>query len=124
MRVPGTSRAARRLDGMLLRAVRLVLVAVLAADLAAACGSTPVPTSGQTLTASPPPATQPPPSAPPVAPSLLPLPEGLSGIPGDDEPATAEVEPVSPRDELEIGVERNFALGHCGLISPIDIDGS
>ena len=55
--------------------------------------------------------------------SLLPLPEGISGIPGANE-SGVELAPETPPDEMQIGVARDFLLGHCGLISPIDIDGS
>ena len=53
----------------------------------------------------------------------MPLPANLSGIPTDEE-FTSEVSPQTPEDELTVGEERNYTLGHCGLISPIDIDGS
>jgi hypothetical protein len=56
-------------------------------------------------------------------PPLLALPANLSGIPG---PAaiTSEVAPVTPDSELAVGRSSNFTLGHCGLASPVDIDGS
>jgi hypothetical protein len=41
--------------------------------------------------------------------------------PGDP---SIELRPQSPGGELELGVERNFVLGHCGLASPVDLDGS
>jgi hypothetical protein len=34
------------------------------------------------------------------------------------------VEPSTPAGSLPIGEEQNYELGHCGLISSIDIDGS
>ena len=37
---------------------------------------------------------------------------------------TALITTHTPRGELELGAPRNFTLGHCGLMSPIDIDGS
>jgi hypothetical protein len=55
--------------------------------------------------------------------AFIPLPADLAGIPGANEPSV-ELSPGTPRGELEVGVARDFMLGHCGLISPIDIDGS
>jgi hypothetical protein len=89
--------------------VRSVAV-VLALCFLAACGATPTPTTHVD-----------PPIPTPTA--FAPLPAELSGIPAAGAP-TAELQPHSPRDELEIGEERDFTLGHCGLGSPIDIDGS
>jgi hypothetical protein len=34
------------------------------------------------------------------------------------------VEPHTPADSVPIGEEQVFNLGHCGLGSPIDVDGS
>ncbi len=60
----------------------------------------------------------------PTAPPPLPIPANLSGIPGATD-VTALVEPHSPAGELREGDTRaTFQLGHCGLSSPIDIDGS
>jgi hypothetical protein len=81
-----------------------------AAILLAACGST---------TASPGPIDEPLGSAPP----LLPLPANVAGIPGAED-ATTEVTAHSPDDELDVGEWSDFTLGHCGLGSPIDVDGS
>jgi hypothetical protein len=75
-----------------------------------ACGSAPTP-SDEVLGTAPPPR------------AILPLPEGVSGIPGAGD-TSVEIGPQSPDGELELDVERDFALGHCGLSSPIDIDGS
>jgi hypothetical protein len=86
--------------------MRFALMSVVAL-LAMACGS---PTSTSTST--------PTPSA-----ALLPLPANLSGIPTDEE-FTAEVSPQTPNGELTMGEERDHTLGHCGLTSPTDIDGS
>ena len=55
--------------------------------------------------------------------TLLPLPANLSGIPGNEE-FTAEVSPQTPRGELTVGEARDYTIGHCGLSSPVDIDGS
>jgi hypothetical protein len=75
-----------------------------------ACGSpSPTPTQAPTPTPAP-------------TPALLPLPANLSGIPTEEE-FTAEVSPQTP-EELTVGEERDYTLGHCGLISPVDIDGS
>ena len=54
---------------------------------------------------------------------LRPLPANVAGIPAPGD-ATAMVESHSRPGELEVGVARNFPLGHCGLMSPIDIDGA
>lgn len=32
--------------------------------------------------------------------------------------------PQTPAGELSLGEARNYVLGHCGLLSPVDIDGS
>ncbi len=61
---------------------------------------------------------------PTPTPAPLPLPQNVSGIPEPGNPNTAVVAPHTPRGELELGIARNFTLGHCGLMSPIDIDGS
>ncbi|MGI8928562.1 MAG: hypothetical protein ACR2H0_03720 [Candidatus Limnocylindrales bacterium] len=65
-----------------------------------------------------------PPTASPLpAPTLRPLSANVAGIPGPAD-ATAMVESHSRLGELELNVAKNFALGHCGLMSPIDIDGA
>jgi hypothetical protein len=56
-------------------------------------------------------------------PPVLPLPANLTGIPTDEE-FTANIAPHTPAGELNVGESGNFQLGHCGLMSPIDIDGS
>ncbi len=61
--------------------------------------------------------------SPPADLASLALPPGVSGIPEAGGP-TALVEPVSPAGNVPIGVAQNFLLGHCGLASPIDFDGS
>lgn len=86
---------------------RLLIVAV-ALILAAACGGTPSPNPDST--------------APPPRP-VLPLPAELAGIPQAGE-TSVEIGPQSPDAELELGLERDFVLGHCGLASPVDLDGS
>jgi hypothetical protein len=53
--------------------------------------------------------------------SYLPLPEQVARIPADIQ--TVSVAPES-EPSLAIGVPVAYALGHCGLWSPIDIDGS
>jgi hypothetical protein len=60
---------------------------------------------------------------PPLQPTLLPLSAEVAGIPDPGDPSVV-LAPQSPAGELELGVERNLVLGHCGLISPIDMDGS
>ena len=64
------------------------------------------------------------PSAPPsLKVSQRPLPAEVAGIPDPGDPST-EITPQTPSGELEVGVARDLTLGHCGLISPIDMDGS
>lgn len=53
---------------------------------------------------------------------LQPLPANL-GIPGPAE-VTVQLTPHTPRGEMQVGIPRNLTLGHCGLISPVDADGS
>jgi hypothetical protein len=55
--------------------------------------------------------------------ATLPLAPNVAGIPADDIP-TASVEPHTPAGSVEVGQPQTFTLGHCGLISPIDMDGS
>jgi hypothetical protein len=52
---------------------------------------------------------------------FYPLPASVAVIPPDI--PTVSVEPTSTRS-LEIGQPLEFSLGHCGLWSPIDLDGS
>lgn len=61
------------------------------------------------------------PTAPDVA--TLPLQAGISGIPKPGAP-TATVDSRTPPDTVQVAVEQSFQLGHCGLASPIDFDGS
>jgi len=75
--------------------------------VAAACGAAP-PTS--------------PPTDEPTARPLLPLPGGADGIPGPGD-TSVTLPAHSPAGIIQIGVPVNFPLGHCGLGSPIDIDG-
>jgi hypothetical protein len=60
--------------------------------------------------------------APSLAPEPRPLPEGYTRIPkGRD---TFLREPQSKAGTLEVGVPHNFRLQHCGIGSPVDVDGS
>jgi hypothetical protein len=61
--------------------------------------------------------------SPPSDLATLPLPVGVSGIPEAGTP-TAMVEPVTPSGSVPIGAPQSYTLGHCGLGSPIDFDGS
>jgi hypothetical protein len=61
------------------------------------------------------------PEATPVA-EPRPLPEGYTRIPKGRE--TFLYEPKSKPDTLVVGEPHNFRLEHCGLGSPVDIDGS
>jgi len=85
--------------------VRVFVVVFLVTALSG-CGSPPAPTSTP---------------VPDLA--TLPLPANIAGIPGPGAPS-AMLEPHTPAGSVEIGVEQSFALGHCGLGSPIDFDGS
>jgi len=62
-------------------------------------------------------------ASPMATPILLPLPEGVAGIPRPGTP-TAIIQPRTQRGGIEPGVPHPFELGHCGLVSPIDFDGS
>jgi hypothetical protein len=75
------------------------------------CGSATVPTASPTGM----------PTEPP--PVLLPLPAGLSGIPRPGTP-TVVIQPRTQRGTIVLGVAQPVELGHCGLVSPIDFDGS
>ena len=55
--------------------------------------------------------------------SLLPLPNELGRIPTSAD-SSVELTAVTPPDELTVGEARNYELAHCGLLSPVDIDGS
>jgi hypothetical protein len=78
--------------------------------LLVACESVAVPTPSPT-------------ASPTVTPIVRPLPAGLSGIPRPGTPA-AIIQPRTQRGGIEPGVAQPFELGHCGLVSPIDFDGS
>ena len=82
------------------------LLAALLIVLAAACSSDPAVTP-----------------TPPTDLPTLPLPPGVSGIPEAGAPTTM-IEPISPAGSVPIGAPQNYQLGHCGLGSPIDFDGS
>ena len=88
----------------------------------ATVAGTQAPPSTPQPTGTPSPTPTPEPTATPGV-TLIPLPAGIAGIPGATEPSV-ELSPATPSGELEVGVPRDFRLGHCGLISPIDIDGS
>lgn len=82
---------------------------VLMAFLGLACGA-PGPTPSPT------------PAPTPDLPSL-PLPANLSGIPAEGE-FGIELQAHTPPGSVAVGVEQTYTLAHCGLFSPIDIDGS
>ena len=56
------------------------------------------------------------------APATFPLPEIVAVIP--PVVPTVSLEPESAPADIGIGVPVPFTLGHCGLLSPIDLDGS
>jgi hypothetical protein len=85
-----------------------------------ACGSTPSATPTPIPTS--PPTSTPIPTPPDDLPKLT-LPGTISGIPGPDDDFTATLEPHTPADSVAVGEDQVFTLGHCGLGSPIDIDG-
>ena len=72
--------------------------------------------------ASPTPTPTPSPSPAPDLPTLA-LEANISGIPSDNEPV-ATVQSHTPPGSVPIGVQQSFILGHCGLGSPIDLDGA
>jgi hypothetical protein len=118
-----------------MRSLAVVALLTLAAALASACGATvPVPTgSGAPPTTTPvasgSPGATPTPSAPAASPTLdtsifLPLPEVLAGLPLGGGP-TAELEPETQRTLTpDPAVPHAYELGHCGLLGPLDFDGS
>ena len=72
--------------------------------------------------ASPTPTPTPSPSPAADLPTLA-LEANISGIPGGNEPV-ATVQSHTPTGSVPIGVQQSFTLGHCGLGSPIDLDGA
>jgi hypothetical protein len=98
----GTSAAWLRQLPMVRRPLVVILCLLLAA-----CGGDVAPTAQPTVDTS----------------AFLPLPPLVSGIPGPGVP-TVMIEPVSPVGESTLGVEAGIDLGHCGLVSPLDFDGS
>ena len=62
-------------------------------------------------------------STPDATLALWPLPMELSVQPRPGTPTSARL-PVSPPGEVRHGALYDFELGHCGLLSPIDFDGS
>lgn len=111
-----------------MRRLSLLTLLLVAGVIVFACDAArPSPTG--TAAPSSPPATSPPPSATPAATLdtsiFLPLPEVVAGLPLGGGTPTAEVEPQStgglPPDAT---VGHPYELGHCGLLQPIDFDGS
>lgn len=87
---------------------------------AVATSGSPVPVPDASPSAAP---MSPGPSSVPMTPDILfhPLPPVVAVIP--DEVPTVSLGPTSV-EALEIGQPIAFTLGHCGLLSPIDLDGS
>jgi hypothetical protein len=83
---------------------RLLLVVVLLATGVTGCGAPPPPAA----------------TATPDLPSL-PLPESVSATPPPD---GIRIEALTPPISVQVGVEHTYTLDHCGLFSPIDVDGS
>jgi hypothetical protein len=81
----------------------LVLVVLLIAGLMG-CGAPPPPTATATTD----------------LPSL-PLPADVSATPPAD---GIRIEALTPPNSVPVGVEHTYSLDHCGLFSPIDVDGS
>lgn len=100
----------RRLPGMRRVALGLICLFALTACNTSELAPTPSPTAQPT-------------AQPTETPQLRPLPDGLSGIPRPGTP-TAVLAPQSRRGSIPPGVPLEFELGHCGLLAPIDFDGS
>lgn len=100
-----------------IQATALVALAV----LVAACGSGAVPTGSPSASAS---ASAPAPSATVDTGLFMPLPENLAGIPLGGGPS-AEIAPESQGGLVpDATVPHSFELNHCGLLGPLDFDGS
>ena len=113
----------RRLGGVP-AALGVLLIAALAVAGCTAATMQPTPSTTSTTTPTTAPiATSTPTAAITPAASLLPLPDNIGGIPGPGDPS-AELSAQTQLGEIALGESRDFTLGHCGLISPVDIDGS
>jgi len=84
-----------------------------------ACAAPTTPTHAPTLESASPTAVA---TSNPALPTL-PLPAGYSGIPGPGAP-TAMMEAHTPAGSVPLGEPQSLEIGHCGLGSPIDFDGS
>lgn len=103
-----------------LTSVLLVLVlssAALAEDVASP--ASPEPSGSPTIVPASPSAD--PSASDPATPAGYPLPEIVAVIPPDI--STVSLDPVS-LPGMTIGVAIPFTLGHCGLLSPVDLDAS
>ncbi len=105
----------------LLACLPLLLVACAGAPASRPTSSMATPAAATIPTTAVAPATLPPTPSP--AASLLPLPVGVAGIPGAGD-ASVVLDAETQRGAIQPGVGRPFQLGHCGLGSPIDFDGS
>jgi hypothetical protein len=90
--------------------MRLIALALGSLLILVGCGTTSVPTPSPTRT-------------PTATLALLPLPARVAGIPQPGTP-TAVLQPRTQRGTIPPNVPQRFELGHCGLMSPIDFDGS
>jgi hypothetical protein len=88
--------------------IRRGVAVIMLIIVVAACGATPPPSW--------------PPTDEPAARPLLPLPGAVDGIPRQGD-AAVTLPAHSPVGIIQIGVPVNFNLGHCGLGSPVDLEG-
>jgi hypothetical protein len=78
-----------------------------------------VPTEEPASTPAPTVSTTPEPTA-----AARPLPDDLASIPHEGDQFSFEVAPLSEAGTWPVGATGEIELGHCGLSSPIDLDGS
>jgi hypothetical protein len=98
-----------------------VLSLVVAAPAVAQEDASPAPSASAEALMSAEPSMSAAPSGSPADPTIHPIPASVLPIPSDL--TTVSIEPESA-PSLTVGVPVPYMLGHCGLYSPIDVDGS